>query len=290
MLKCAICKNLAPHIIFENKYKKAVSKNSECFYKCDKCGLIFIYPQAKIMDINSYYEEKYCKLWELDIDSVKRNKSYTFKKWLDEIERYCAGGKILDVGCATGFFLEEARNRGWIPYGAELSEYSSKIAKKNFGDKIFTGTLSGANFTANSMDVVTMFDVLEHSPDPVNLLKEAHRVLKHNGLLCIATPNTESFFCKIMGRNWPEFKPEHLFTFGKKNIIFLLSIIGYTLVKFKNTEKYLTFNYIKSYFYVYQASIITKVMRLMNRILPYSLRNYSLPIKFGEMFIVAKKK
>ncbi|MBW5381276.1 class I SAM-dependent methyltransferase, partial [Brachyspira hampsonii] len=83
------------------------------------------------------------------------------------------------IGTASGFLLEEAKLLGFEPYGVELSEYSSSIAKKKFGDdRIHNGTLETSSFQENFFDVITMTDLLEHIQNPIEILKYSYKILK----------------------------------------------------------------------------------------------------------------
>jgi 2-polyprenyl-3-methyl-5-hydroxy-6-metoxy-1,4-benzoquinol methylase len=106
-------------------------------------------------------------------------------------------GRILDVGCSSGLFLELARREGWGPHGVELSERAVKAAKRNFGLNAFCGTLAQARFPDASFDAVTLWDDIEHFDDPKADLVEVARVTRPGGVLVISTPNCASLFHAI---------------------------------------------------------------------------------------------
>src|SRR6266702_6904096 len=105
-------------------------------FLCQNCEARLVSPQPTDSFLRELYSKSYYDTWGLqeDAGSVREMKLSTFDLRLDLIKRYTQSGRILDVGCATGFFLEAARAAGFTPFGVELSDYSSKIAKGKFGE------------------------------------------------------------------------------------------------------------------------------------------------------------
>ena len=101
-------------------------------------------------------------------------------------------GRILDIGCATGVFLDIARAEGWQTFGVEISENAARYARDEFGLNVFAGELHEARFPNHYFDVVTACDLLEHLRDPSSFHEEVHRILKDDGLLFIQTINAKS--------------------------------------------------------------------------------------------------
>ncbi|KLI37564.1 methyltransferase, partial [Brachyspira hyodysenteriae] len=99
---------------------------------------------------------------------------------LKKLLPYCNKGNILDIGCSTDILLEEAKKLGFEPYGLEISEYASNIAKKRIGeDRIYNGTLDTYQLD-KKFDVITMIDVIEHFRNPIEILKIAKEILNFN--------------------------------------------------------------------------------------------------------------
>jgi SAM-dependent methyltransferase len=127
-------------------------------------------------------------------------------------------GRLLDVGCATGALLEEARAEGFEVMGVELGLASSTYARERLGLPVLTGDFLEARLPEASFDVVTLYEVIEHLLDPLAILREVRRVLRPGGLLALSTPNRASLTGRALGsRWWPINCPEehiHLFTPG----------------------------------------------------------------------------
>lgn len=175
MYKCFLCD-------YEGDMQIKSSVEGRDIVKCPKCELEFIYNQPSFEEIKNIYSSDYYKAWGMESGEnteVASMKKSTFADMLKKILPYKKCGNILDIGTASGFLLEEAKKLGFEPYGVELSEYSSSIAKKKFGDeRIYNGILENAPFEENFFDLITMCDFLEHSQNPINILNISHKLLK----------------------------------------------------------------------------------------------------------------
>jgi 2-polyprenyl-3-methyl-5-hydroxy-6-metoxy-1,4-benzoquinol methylase len=122
-----------------------------------------------------------------------------FKNGLSILEEYKSPhqSKLLDVGCALGIFLSLAKQRGWDTYGIDVSEYATDYAKKTFGVTTMCGTLPEVRFPDKEFDVITLWDVFEHFPNPLTQLREIHRILKDDGIVLLDTPNAEALIRRI---------------------------------------------------------------------------------------------
>jgi 2-polyprenyl-3-methyl-5-hydroxy-6-metoxy-1,4-benzoquinol methylase len=142
-----------------------------------------------------------------------------------------AAPRHLDVGCALGFMLEEAKAAGWNPVGVETSEFAARYAAQRTACTVYAGTLQKASLPSESFDVVTLMDVIEHVPDPVELIAEIYRILRPNGVLLIVTPNFGSFFVRLYGLHaygmWPD---QHVVYFRCSTMTRLLRKVGFKKV------------------------------------------------------------
>jgi len=98
-MRCIVCES--------KKINRLFIKQGREFFKCSYCGLFFIAHQNYLVDLDNFYNKQHYSHWEVNgkmTEITKLNKTYTFEVWLREIEKYIAKGKILDIGCAMGFF------------------------------------------------------------------------------------------------------------------------------------------------------------------------------------------
>jgi SAM-dependent methyltransferase len=162
----------------------------------------------------------------------KRYYLQTFRKRMVWIKTYAGwGGRLLDVGCAAGFFLQVAKERGWQVQGVEPAAYVADYAQNQLGLEVFKGTLEEAQFPEESYEVVTIWDALEHMPDPHKTLTQVHHLLKPEGLLVLSTHNIDSWLAKMMGVRWYQFGLQlHLYYFSPGTLTQILRDTGFCVI------------------------------------------------------------
>ena len=119
-----------------------------------------------------------------------------------------------------------------------MSADTARMARDRFGLDVVTGTLEEGTFPEGRFDVVTLWDVIEHVPDPVKTLSLVHRILKDDGLVMFVTPNVGGLFPKVaylaarIIRYWPHPEPpHHLFQFSKRTARELARRTGFTVLR-----------------------------------------------------------
>lgn len=182
--------------------------------KCIHCGLVFVDPVPDLTDLSTHYDERYYADW---MEAQKNQRQKMWGRRLKNLEKCRKPGRLLDVGCATGTFLELAQDSGWEVRGTEYSSYAAKYAEEHLKADIFCGELVDARYEEAFFDVVTFWHVLEHVTDPTRYLQEAHRILKPSGLLVIAVPNVNDLVMQAAYR-FVKGRPLRLFTQGEREI------------------------------------------------------------------------
>ncbi|HEX8486030.1 class I SAM-dependent methyltransferase [Sphingomonas sp.] len=149
-----------------------------------------------------------------------------------------AGVKLLDIGCSTGLFLHEASQVGFDVRGAELSLSTAAFARDHFGLDVHAGDWRDAGYADASFDVITLFDVVEHLPDPLSELAAIRRLLKPGGLLLQSTPDIDGLFPRLSYRlahrldYWPHPEPpHHLYQFSRRTLSTLTEKAGYATAR-----------------------------------------------------------
>ena len=222
--------------------------------KCH-CGMCFVYLEYSHEELYSiygthYFESKDPKIGYANYLSLSPILYSIAEMHLDIIEKLSEKGNLLDVGCATGEFLEVAKKRGWTSYGIEISEYGSNICKQK-GLNVSRGILGKTDLPENYFDVITAVDVLEHTPDPYTELLIVNRFLKEGGLMCLSLPNFGSLRAMIERKDWWAFysSREHLYFFTPKTITALLKKAGFTVIYLRTASiditLYFLLNFIK---------------------------------------------
>jgi SAM-dependent methyltransferase len=128
-------------------------------------------------------------------------------------------GKLLDIGCASGLFLDQAARSGWDVFGVEPNPgLSSKAAGRVGRNRIYGATLEEANLDSGSFDAITMWDILEHVADLPRFLQLCARLLKPEGRILAKVPDLDSLQARLMGARWPLLLPEHLGYFTRASL------------------------------------------------------------------------
>ncbi len=159
----------------------------------------------------------------------------SYNALLDEFEKFRSTGKILDVGCGAGFFLEQAKKRGWEVHGTEYSEAAINVCEEK-GINMKHGQLVASRFGETKFDVITSFEVIEHINNPNEDLSHIQKLLKSGGLFYCTTPNFNSAQRYYLGQDYNVIGyPEHLTYYTKKSLNRLVKSHGFSLKKFLST-------------------------------------------------------
>ncbi|HEY4707259.1 MAG TPA: class I SAM-dependent methyltransferase [Thermodesulfobacteriota bacterium] len=200
--------------------------------RCLHCGIVYVDPRPGPGERGSYYRKGYYGGTGLKrtIEDALSRLSATRKRRL--VERYRKGGRILDIGCGDGGFLWAFIGRkAWKAYGIEPSMEGYRLSKEK-GVNVFRNELARCSFPERHFDAVTLWHVLEHSADPLKLLKEAGRVLDTKGILVLAIPNIKGMGFRLGGERWFHLDPpRHLFHFDRKTIRAALKAAGLNIVR-----------------------------------------------------------
>jgi 2-polyprenyl-3-methyl-5-hydroxy-6-metoxy-1,4-benzoquinol methylase len=287
-MNCSICG-------YDHFRKKFDCDTDRKIFICLNCKVQFLHPQLNDDELSRLYAENYYLAWGVqgtdENKSTRLMKMETFRLRLSLIRKFVGSGKVLDVGCATGYFLEEAREQGFDAYGVEFSEYSSQIAKKLFGeDHVFKGTLEQSEFANDMFDVISMSDLIEHVKSPVDTLSKASKLLKDDGVIMIMTPDSGSLSNKLMGRRWSHYKLEHFFYFDEVSMKVLAEKCNLRLVHEEKSKKALNIDYLYTQFRVYQHWLFTPLFSILHFILPEKICSLNFYISLGEMVVILKKK
>lgn len=204
---CFVCKlpGLVPIKKFEHVY----------LVKCSHCGMIFSSEIPSKERLQNYYG-LYLTSDVMPAILVKR-----YNELLDQFEPYRKTNNILDFGCGNGFFLDEAKKRGWNVYGAEFDpRYVANCSRK--GIHTYQVPVTKADFGATEFDVITCIEVIEHLVDPSVEVNLFYELLREDGLLYITTPNFNALSLKIAGSDWSVVTfPEHLSYFTTDTLKYL---------------------------------------------------------------------
>lgn len=282
--KCPVCDT--------KKNKKILQFQIYSVIECTKCNLQYIYPMPTQLELKKLYQREY---FFCDLPGVKGYKNYQklthylleeARRKLKFIKNFTNSKKILDVGCGTGIFLKVAKENKFSVFGNDLSPFAIKRLKSE-GIEVFEGSIENEIFPKEEFEIVTAWDVIEHTKDLKDSIKSIWKTLKKDGYLFITTPNTDSYDAKLMHRHWYGYKkiPEHAVFFNSKSIKKLLENHGFKVVKITGWgfSRNLDFIFDKLVAYSSFFLIIKKLLRILH------ISNLSMFFPLTDFMVVAKK-
>jgi 2-polyprenyl-3-methyl-5-hydroxy-6-metoxy-1,4-benzoquinol methylase len=249
---CPMCEKTNVKYIFKLEKSK--------LYSCKECGLEFLEDYMK--DRSKIYKSNY---WvdEKNPEIIKcKEKNYK------QIIKYIPKGKILDYGGGYGNFVNYLKNKG---YEVDLYEpYLSNNIMKNM-----------------KYDIITLFDVIEHIVNPIEIIKELKEKLNKDGKIIIITPDTGEISNKILGKKWPHYKYEHIMLYNRRSMHKLCEKTGMKIQKIMNIKYNYNMEYIEQYSKKYS------VYGFKNIKFPFKkyMKNIIIQNPFNkELFIILEKE
>ena len=206
-------------------------KNSDIEFwigECDGCGVLRTLPAMAEEELAAFYPDDY---WGMENEPTQQ--------WIDSSQAdklqflsdcMLTSGRVLDIGCGSGFFLRALDSARWDRFGVEISEGAAEAARRTIGrDRIYTGTLNHAAHEDSMFDVVTLWSALEHTNQPRATLAEARRILKPGGSLIVQLPNADSYQLRLFAGHWFALDvPRHRYHFTPGRLERLLSETGFS--------------------------------------------------------------
>lgn len=341
---CVVCNSQETKFLYIGRDRMYGIAGEFKVFQCNNCGLIFLDKFPSIDCLKNYYPEnnyyaynpskslKYTRRLGNIKDLIKNSilnriygyefpygtriiKSLILVKLLSLLfghyvkgreaflPCYLSGGKILEIGFGNGEYLDKMRKLGWKVIGIELSKKAVSNAAKR-GLEVYYGTVSNVHLPERSFDVIYMWHVLEHLPNPREIIREIHRLLRPDGFLFIAVPNTRNIQFKLFGKYWDQLDvPRHLFNYSPSNLRLLLNKENFHPVWIKTrswgkNSFFKSFRYLKDEFksnsslpkavlWTFIGKVVdNKIMEMLVKILQYFF-NIS---GFGENIEVLSKK
>ena len=196
-VRCAACGGDAPRPYRAGAYR--IDEVAFDLVRCARCGLVYVDPRpdpaalARMYDDPHYFTEGYNLGVETECYFDRREELLAlYDGQVAELQRETgreAGGDLLELGSAGGFLLEAARRRGLRARGVELSEPAWRFSVEELGLDVFRGQLEDAPFPAASFDLAVADNVLEHTTDPLEVLRRLRELLRPGGHLLLVVPS-----------------------------------------------------------------------------------------------------
>ncbi len=220
--------------------------------KCSSCGLVFFEPRCGQEEIDPEEKAYWDKGDQQKIYSQEEVRATFFNEFearLLKMQRYFPKhGKLLDVGCGIGHFLETARREGWKVRGLDISDVAARAAQEAYGIEVAVGTLEESGFGAGDFDCITLWDVIEHIRRPLENLKAANHLLRKGGVLVMKTPDESSLFKQLARTSYGLFGKRagfllkyvyyipHYFSYTRKAMTLILKRAGFEILEYESDE------------------------------------------------------
>ena len=227
-LKCPLCaaSSFDTHVRFPDHHISVL--------KCGRCGLMISHPFPDQDKIHNKYQG--------DFYSAEGQR---FKGWAESLSRlfrirraitvdkqFGPQKAILDVGCGRGLMIHELKKRGWDVSGTQISKTAAEHIRRTLGIDCFVGDLTMSPFPERAFDMITMWHVMEHLPDPFLYLTYCHKLLKPRGYLLVEVPNADSWSAKVTKGAWMGWDPNHhLYHFTPATLSLALKEAGFLPLK-----------------------------------------------------------
>jgi len=265
-------------------------KDQATYYLEPTSDIIFQATMPAVSQMNEYADDEYSAGVYKEYAAARELKIATALPRLAVIKQLAKGNRLLDVGCATGFFLEAAIEQGFDAHGVEFSAVAIAQARADIRARITRGDVNALlQQQPNEFDVVSAFDIVEHVQDPKKFLREIFDILAPGGALALSTPDTGHFLRYLMGSRWPMLQPmQHTFLFSKRSMAELLERCGFVNIQVRATYKVLTIDYLGDQMAATNPQV-HRLYRSLRWVLPKPLRDKPLGVNIGEMIAFAQK-
>lgn len=222
-----------------------MEKNAYRIKLCGRCSVAYTDLAPTGDDLRQRYDERYFTdggagyAGYVSDEPMHRRQARRLLATLEK--RGITRGRLLDVGCAAGFFIDEAAKRGWEVEGCEISAYAAAYARDALQRKVQCTSFLEANLRPGSIDLVTFLNVFEHLPDPRETVARLDRIVRRGGHVLIETWDRKSLVARLFGRRWHQYSPPSvLFFFDKPSLTRLFHPDAWMLESWNAATKWLS--------------------------------------------------
>lgn len=298
-VNCPVCGSGESKVLRESCYPEGItvaevqamfsaSSDHELFDRVVRCscGMVYLTPRLDAALIEGGYSSGE----DLQFVAQNENRIRTFAAKIRSILGRTGlkprGKKMLDVGCAGGAFLVAARDAGFDVEGVEPSHWLSAYGRTSYGLNVRQGILEPGVFPDASFDAVTVWDVIEHVPEPHALLQTVHAVLKPEGYLWVSYPDAGSLAARVLGWKWPFWLSVHLHYYGRDSMRRQLEGAGFEVLYMKPFWQQLQLGYALQR----AASTFGAAKILQTSVSAVGLGSVPFTYNMGQTLVIAKRK
>ncbi|MGW6196202.1 class I SAM-dependent methyltransferase [Kribbella sp. NPDC055110] len=272
--------------------RRRFSKESYGIAECLTCGLVQLQPTPTPETLRALYEtDAYfggVGSGYSEYESQEPEYLATFREDIRRIAEFVPTGKVLEVGCGYGYFLQCALEAGYDAYGIDLSPSAVKWASERMPDRVFCGLLEEVpEIQEQQYDVIFGSHLIEHLVEPGAFLERAGRLLRPGGVIVLVTPNIGSLLSRASGRRWVSYKiPEHVSYYDPRTITDLLNRTGFAVHAVDSAYQYYALPFV--------ATRVRELLHPLSRLIPPverlpALNKRRIRVTSGSMRVIAVK-
>ena len=251
--------------------------------ECRSCHLVYMNPRPH----HEAVVENYGDVEDQEYIEEEQGRLETFAESLELVQRYRPSGRLLDVGCHVGTFLTLAESAGYEVAGVEPSRWGAEIARTRIDGNVHCGAIEDAPLPEGGYDVITLWDVIEHLPDPALDIRAIHAALRPGGIFAVSTMDVESLFARVAGKRWPWYMQMHLVYFSRQTLPEMLRREGFQICEVSTHVRRVRLTYLASRLDAYSPRAGRLVSGALGRI---GLAERTVGVSFGDIFTVIAKK
>lgn len=208
------------------------NKGQVDFYQCEGCGVVFRYPMPTDNELSEIYSNLYNESSIVNHMTNQESSDHAINQYYLYFEKLIKNKNLslLDYGCGTGAMVQKLKNLGISAYGVESSREARTFAMKEKQLLLYESLTS---FADNSIDIVTLIEVIEHLPDPLSVILDIYNKIRPRGVIFITTPNLKGARALLERGDWREAQKRfHVVFFTKKSLTKLLINAGFSKIEF----------------------------------------------------------
>lgn len=203
-------------------------------YRCRNCKHLFVHPRPSKDVVEQYYQDAtfYHKA-EADESRLTCEAQARLCVLTKLVEEEAFNKSLLDVGCASGIFMEQAQRAGWIVEGVEMSPVLCEKARSK-GLNVVNGQLENVA-NKRQYSVITAWEVIEHAINPEAFLSQLSSYTQRGGFIALSTPLSNGLPARMLQARFPYIcPPEHLSLFSRQSLYILAKRIGLEPIYFRS--------------------------------------------------------
>lgn len=243
-------------------------------YECSDCGFLLC---PNMTNVLGYYEDMSDDRYE----ETRQSRAIQERRLVKLARKYSSSHNLLDVGAGSGILVEQAIEMGIDACGIEPS-IALQARAQELGIPVHLGVLPNEK-VAGKFGIITLVDVLEHVPNPVEFLMEVNANLTDDGIAIVVIPDVGSVVARLLGPKWWHFRVAHIGYFNKKTLALALRTAGFDLVRLLRPTWYFPVSYLLERIQVYLPRPLKfPVTKRFDRLV--------IPLNFRDSFLVVCRK